>query len=91
MGNVSNVGLMANKAQEYGSHDKTFEIPFNGNIQVCTSSDEVLINHEVQKGDIWRMCHTQNEAIKNWIELAIKRAKITGVDTIFWLDDEKSS
>ena len=90
MGNVSNVGLMANKAQEYGSHDKTFEIPFNGNIQVCTSSDEVLINHEVQKGDIWRMCHTQNEAIKNWIELAIKRAKITGVDTIFWLDDERA-
>ena len=90
MGNVSNVGLMANKAQEYGSHDKTFEIPLNGNIQVCTSSDEVLINHEVQKGDIWRMCHTQNEAIKNWIELAIKRAKITGVDTIFWLDDERA-
>ena len=90
MGNVSNVGLMANKAQEYGSHDKTFEIPFNGNIQVCTSSDEVLIDHEVQKGDIWRMCHTQNEAIKNWIELAIKRAKITGVDTIFWLDDERA-
>ena len=90
MGNVSNVGLMANRAQEYGSHDKTFEIPFNGNIQVCTSSDEVLINHEVQKGDIWRMCHTQNEAIKNWIELAIKRAKITGVDTIFWLDDERA-
>ena len=90
MGNVSNVGLMANKAQEYGSHDKTFEIPFNGDIQVCTSLDEVLINHEVQKGDIWRMCHTQNEAIKNWIELAIKRAKITGVDTIFWLDDERA-
>ena len=90
MGNVSNVGLMANKAQEYGSHDKTFEIPFNGNIQICTSSDEVLINHEVQKGDIWRMCHTQDEAIKNWIELAIKRAQITGVDTIFWLDDERA-
>tara|TARA_B100001123_G_scaffold125952_1_gene146706 strand:- start:1029 stop:3245 length:2217 start_codon:yes stop_codon:yes gene_type:complete len=90
MGNVSNVGLMANKAEEYGSHDKTFEIPFNGNIQICTSSNEVLINHEVQKGDIWRMCHTQNEAIKNWIELAIKRAKITGVDTIFWLDDERA-
>ena len=90
MGNVSNVGLMANKAQEYGSHDKTFEIPFNGNIQVCTSSDEVLINHEVQKGDIWRMCHTQDEAIRNWIELALKRAQITGVDTIFWLDDERA-
>ena len=90
MGNVSNVGLMANKAQEYGSHDKTFEIPFNGNIQICTSSDEVLINHEVQKGDIWRMCHTQDEAIGNWIELAIKRAQITGVDTIFWLDDERA-
>jgi len=90
MGNVSNVGLMANKAQEYGSHDKTFEIPFNGNIQICTSSDEVLINHEVQKGDIWRMCHTQDEAIRNWIELAIKRAQITGVDTIFWLDDERA-
>ena len=90
MGNVSNVGLMANKAQEYGSHDKTFEIPFNGNIQVCTSSDEILIDHEVQKGDIWRMCHTQNDAIKNWIELAIKRAQITGADTIFWLDDERA-
>ncbi len=90
MGNVSNVGLMANKAEEYGSHDKTFEIPSNGNIQVCTSSDEVLIDHEVQKGDIWRMCHTQDEAIRNWIELAIKRAQITGVDTIFWLDDERA-
>ena len=90
MGNVANVGLMANKAQEYGSHDKTFEIPFNGNIQVCTSSDEVLINHEVKKGDIWRMCHTQDEAIRNWIELALKRAQITGVDTIFWLDDERA-
>ena len=90
MGNVSNVGLMANKAQEYGSHDKTFEIPYNGNIQICTSSDEVLINHEVQKGDIWRMCHTQDEAIRNWIELAVRRARITGVDTIFWLDDERA-
>ena len=77
MGNVSNVGLMAKKAQEYGSHDKTFEIPFDGTVEVIDKNDEVLINHTVKKGDIWRMCQTKDKSIRNWVELAIERAEIT--------------
>ena len=90
MGNVSNVGLMAKKAQEYGSHDKTFEIPFDGTVEVIDQNGEVLINHTVNKGDIWRMCQTKDKSIRNWVELAIERAEITKSDTIFWLDPERS-
>ena len=90
MGNVSNVGLMAKKAQEYGSHDKTFEIPFDGTVEVIDQNGEVLINHTVKKGDIWRMCQTKDKSIQNWVELAIERAEITKSDTIFWLDPERS-
>ena len=90
MGNVSNVGLMAKKAQEYGSHDKTFEIPFDGTVEVINQNGEVLINHTVKKGDIWRMCQTKDKSIQNWVELAIERAEITKSDTIFWLDPERS-
>ena len=90
MGNVSNVGLMAKKAQEYGSHDKTFEIPFDGTVEVINQNGEVLINHSVKEGDIWRMCQTKDKSIQNWVELAIERAEITKSDTIFWLDPERS-
>ena len=90
MGNVSNVGLMAKKAQEYGSHDKTFEIPFDGTVEVIDQNGNVLINHTVKKGDIWRMCQTKDKSIRNWVELAIERAEITKSDTIFWLDPERS-
>ena len=90
MGNVSNVGLMAKKAQEYGSHDKTFEIPFDGTVEVIDKNGEVLINHTVKKGDIWRMCQTKDKSIQNWVELAIERAEITESDTIFWLDPQRS-
>ena len=90
MGNVANIGLMAKKAQEYGSHDKTFEISSPGKIQIIDQDDEILIEHDVNKGDIWRMCRTQEAAINNWIELAIGRFKITNSKTIFWLDENRS-
>lgn len=89
MGSVSNIGLMAKKAQEYGSHDKTFEIVDEGKICVM-SSDNVLLEHPVTKGDIWRMCHTTDEAIRDWVKLAVERARITGHPTIFWLDPQRA-
>jgi len=90
IGNVANIGLMAKKAQEYGSHDKTFEISSPGKIQIIDQDDEILIEHDVNKGDIWRMCRTQEAAINNWIELAIGRFKTTNSTTIFWLDENRS-
>lgn len=90
MGNVANIGLMAKKAQEYGSHDKTFEISSPGIIQIIDQDGEILIEHDVKKGDIWRMCQTQEAAINNWIELAIGRFKTTNFTTIFWLDEDRS-
>ena len=90
MGTVQNVGLMAKKAEEYGSHDKTFEIKNNGKVCVETKDGKTLFTHEVIKGDIWRMCIVRNEAILDWIKLAIERARTTNYPTVFWLDEKRS-
>ena len=90
MGTVQNVGLMAKKAEEYGSHDKTFEIKDNGKVCVETKDSKILFSHKVDKGDIWRMCIVRNEAIKDWVKLAVDRAKNTLYPTIFWLDEKRS-
>ncbi len=86
MGSVSNVGLMAKKAEEYGSHDKTFEVSADGTMQVVDSSGTVLISHEVKAGDIWRACQTKDAPVQDWVKLAVSRARATGVPAIFWLD-----
>jgi isocitrate dehydrogenase len=86
MGSVSNVGLMAQKAEEYGSHDKTFEIAENGIVRVVDASGEVIFEHTVEEGDIWRMCQTKDEPIRDWVRLAVSRARATGVTAIFWLN-----
>ena len=90
MGTVPNVGLMAQKAEEYGSHYKTFEIQTDGIVKVTDTSGNVLLEHTVEKGDIWRMCQTKDEPIKDWVKLAVNRAKATAWPTIFWLDAERS-
>lgn len=90
MGNVSNVGLMAQKAEEYGSHDKTFEIKSAGQVQVVNSAGEVLMEHAVQPGDIWRMCQTKDAPIRDWVKLAVSRAKATGATTVFWLNEQRA-
>ena len=90
MGNVSNVGLMAQKAEEYGSHDKTFIIPKKGNVKVVTDNGKTYFSHNVEKGDIWRMCQTKDQPIKDWVRLAVKRGKETGSPVIFWLDDNRA-
>ena len=90
MGTVPNVGLMAQKAEEYGSHDKTFEIKADGIVKVTDTSGNVLLEHTVEKGDIWRMCQTKDEPIKDWVKLAVNRAKATAWPTIFWLDVERA-
>ena len=90
MGNVSNVGLMAQKAEEYGSHDKTYEIPANGRVRVVDTSGQILLNHEVEKGDIWRACQTRDLPIRDWVNLAVNRARITGSAAIFWLDENRA-
>src|SRR5690606_24318943 len=90
MGNVSNVGLMAQKAEEYGSHDKTFEIPAPGVVRVVDESGRVLSEHAVEAGDIWRMCQTKDVAIRDWVKLAVRRARETGVTAIFWLDENRA-
>lgn len=89
MGNVSNVGLMAKKAEEYGSHDKTFIIPKEGRVDVLDKAGHALMSHEVEEGDIWRMCQTKDLPIKDWVGLAVKRAKNTGQPAIFWLDSNR--
>lgn len=89
MGGVSNVGLMAKKAEEYGSHDKTFEAKAEGTIKVVKSSGEVVLEQKVEKGDIFRMCQTKDEAIKDWVGLAVRRAKASGSPAIFWLDENR--
>ncbi len=89
-GNVANVGLMAQKAEEYGSHDKTFEIPVDGTVRVVDAAGQVLMEHPVEKGDIWRMCQTKDLPIQDWVKLAVSRAKATGVPTIFWLDPNRA-
>jgi len=90
MGNVSNVGLMAQKAEEYGSHDKTFEIPAEGVVRVTTSDGVTLLEHKVEQGDIWRMCQTKDLPIQDWVRLAVSRAKATGLPAIFWLDKARA-
>ncbi|TPN82079.1 NADP-dependent isocitrate dehydrogenase [Aquimarina algicola] len=90
MGTVPNVGLMAKKAEEYGSHDKTFEIKDNGIVQVIDTAGSVLIEHTVEQGDIWRMCQTKDAPIKDWVKLAVNRAKATNTPAIFWLDKNRA-
>ena len=87
MGTVPNVGLMAQKAEEYGSHDKTFEIPAAGIARVVDENGNVLIEQNVEQGDIWRMCQTKDAPIRDWVKLAVTRAKQSGIPTIFWLDE----
>ena len=90
MGNVSNVGLMAQKAEEYGSHDKTFKIPVAGVVRVIDAAGKVLMQHKVEKGDIWRMCQTRDEPIRDWVKLGVNRARATGSTAIFWLDQQRA-
>ena len=90
MGNVSNVGLMAQKAEEYGSHDKTFEMSGDGTVRVIDGSGAVLMEHEVQAGDIWRMCQTRDLPIRDWVKLGVTRARQTGAAAIFWLDQNRA-
>ena len=90
MGSVSNVGLMAQKAEEYGSHDKTFEVPANGTIRVEDADGNTLLVHQVEQGDIWRMCQVKDEPIQNWIKLAVARAQLTNTPAVFWLNKERA-
>ena len=90
MGTVPNVGLMAQKAEEYGSHDKTFEIKGNGTVRVIDSEGTVLMEHTVENGDIWRMCQVKDAPIQDWIKLAVNRARATNTPTVFWLDKNRA-
>lgn len=90
MGTVPNVGLMAKKAEEYGSHDKTFKIPADGKVQVVNKAGDVLIEHDVEAGDIWRACQTKDAPIQDWVKLAVNRARLSGMKAIFWLDEERA-
>ncbi|MEO7775317.1 MAG: NADP-dependent isocitrate dehydrogenase [Steroidobacteraceae bacterium] len=90
MGNVANVGLMAQAAEEYGSHDKTFEIASEGVVRVVNGDGKALSEHRVAQGDIWRMCQTKDIAIRDWVKLAVNRARATGSAAIFWLDDKRA-
>jgi len=90
MGNVCNVGLMAQKAEEYGSHDKTFEIAADGKVTVTDENGSVLMEHNVEQGDIWRMCQTRDLPIRDWVKLAVARARATGSAAIFWLDENRA-
>jgi isocitrate dehydrogenase len=90
MGSVPNVGLMAQAAEEYGSHDKTFEIPTAGTVKVVDGSGEVLLEHPVSQGDIWRMCQTKDVPIRDWVKLAVTRARATGAPAVFWLDQGRA-
>jgi isocitrate dehydrogenase len=90
MGTVPNVGLMAQKAEEYGSHDKTFEIPAAGTVRISDAEDQVLLEHTVEQGDIWRACQVKDAPIRDWVKLAVTRARATGTPAIFWLDSERA-
>lgn len=90
MGTVPNVGLMAQAAEEYGSHDKTFEIQEAGRIQIVDGAGNVLISHEVSEGDIWRACQTKDAAIRDWVKLAVTRARASQTPAVFWLDEERA-
>jgi len=90
MGTVPNVGLMAQKAEEYGSHDKTFEIAANGIVEVIDANDTTLLSHTVEKGDIWRMCQVKDAPIQDWVKLAVTRAKASNTPAVFWLDENRA-
>jgi isocitrate dehydrogenase len=90
MGNVSNVGLMAQKAEEYGSHDKTFEIPVNGTVRVSDAAGKTVLEHKVNKGDIWRMCQTRDLPVRDWVKLAVARSRLSGQPAVFWLDKNRA-
>ena len=90
MGSVPNVGLMARAAEEYGSHDKTFEIPRSGRVRVVDDDGNVVLEHAVEAGDIWRMCQTKDIAIRDWVKLAVTRARATGAPAVFWLDETRA-
>jgi isocitrate dehydrogenase len=90
MGSVPNVGLMAQAAEEYGSHNKTFEIPAAGVVRVIAADGNALLEHRVEAGDIWRACQTKDAAIRDWVKLAVRRARATGVPAIFWLDAKRA-
>jgi isocitrate dehydrogenase len=90
MGTTPNVGLMAQKAEEYGSHDKTFEMSVAGTVRVVDDEGATLLTHDVDAGDIWRMCQTKDAPIRNWVELAVERARATGAPAVFWLDETRA-
>ena len=90
MGTVPNVGLMAQKAEEYGSHDKTFEIPADGVVEVQNRNGDVLFSHNVEQGDIWRMCQVKDAPIRDWVKLAVNRARLSGMPAVFWLDENRA-
>ena len=90
MGNVANVGLMAQQAEEYGSHDKTFEIAAAGTVRVVDAAGKTVLEHTVDEGDIWRMCQTKDLPIRDWVKLAVGRARVTGATAIFWLDEKRA-
>ena len=90
MGTVPNVGLMAQKAEEYGSHDKTYEITKKGVVKIIDNNNNTLIEHQVEEGDLWRMCQTKDLPIKDWVKLAVKRSRLTGWPAIFWLNEKRA-
>ena len=90
MGSVSNVGLMAQKAEEYGSHDKTFKIAANGKVRVVDATGAVVFEHDVEEGDIWRMCQVKDAPIRDWVKLAVTRARATSTPAVFWLDEKRA-
>ena len=90
MGSVPNVGLMAQKAEEYGSHPTTFEIPFDGIVRVVDTAGDVLMQHRVEAGDVWRMSRTRDIAVQDWVKLAVRRARATGTPAVFWLDSNRA-
>jgi isocitrate dehydrogenase len=90
MGSVPNVGLMAQKAEEYGSHDKTFVIPADGTVKVTDGNGEVIFEHAVETGDIWRMCQTKDAPVRDWVKLAVSRARLSDTPAVFWLDPARA-
>src|SRR5258706_2794576 len=90
MGSVPNVGLMAQKAEEYGSHDKTFEVPANGTVRVVADDGKVLLERKVETGDIFRMCEAKDAPIQDWVKLGVRRARLTNTPAVFWLDKNRA-
>ncbi|PJG86411.1 NADP-dependent isocitrate dehydrogenase [Conservatibacter flavescens] len=90
MGTVPNVGLMAQKAEEYGSHDKTFEMTADGKVEIIDAAGNVLLAHDVQAGDIWRACQTKDAAVTDWVQLAVNRSRLSGMPAVFWLDEKRA-